>query len=163
MSTYSTIIDAIATDLTTNVATLASANTNNQLRVHKYTPLTLERMQRDGFKHLAVWLSPNVPAVLMEPTQTGIHDHAARYEVAYWEPSPEGEKGVGDETAAGTILTLADDIITRFYQTSFQTIGSSAGQWRMWFESFTPMIGGDPGGVRALVFSLTGHVEYQFA
>ena len=163
MSVYSTIIDAIATDLTTNVTTLATANTNNQLAVHKYTPLTIERMQKDGFRHLAVWLAPDQPAVLNnQQPQTGIHNHSARFEVAYWEPSPEGEKGVADETAATTILTLNDAFLTRFYQTTFQTVGSSAGQWRMWFESMTPLIGGDH-PVRALVYTLVGNVEYQFS
>jgi hypothetical protein len=164
MSRYSTIIDAIASDLYTNVTTLSTANSANQLKVHKYTPLSIERLQRDGYKHLAVWLSPQAPAVQRDTdgTSTGQHQHVARYEVLYWEASPEGESGVADETSAATILTLADDITTRLYQSSFQTVGSSAGVWRMWFESFTPLIGGGE-GVRALNFTLQGVVSQDFA
>lgn len=162
-ASYVTVTNAIASDLVTNVATLASYNSAGQLKIHKHTPQTMERLQQsDGFKHLAVWLDPQEPVQIQEPMATGVHNHTMRFEVLYWEPSPEGESGVGREDDAQTIMTLADDITSRIYTTAFQTLGSSTGQWRLWFESFTPSVGGEH-GVRILDFTLTAQVAHDFS
>lgn len=161
MSTVSTIVDAIASELVTNVTTLATANTDGTLQTHKYTPQALDSMELDGQKHLAVWLTPDDPAVITDGAQTGSHQQQMRFTVLYWESSMEGDPGEADETKAATLFTLADAILARFYVSANQTLGSAAGVWRLWLTSWTPDAGG-ASGVRGLKFDLVAMRTQEF-
>jgi hypothetical protein len=119
--TWTAVVDAWATELTTNVTGLNSAI------VHKYASWSVEALVAErGERHLAVW--PESEAEAVEGLTTAPSDLATQsYVVLVWEDaSTEGGRLQDDETADAAWLDLHEAIRARFLRTANVRLGSSA-------------------------------------
>lgn len=157
MAEFEAVCDAIATELTTNCATLA-AMTN--LTVHKYAPWDPEDLAAspgDTSQHLAVWpVGEEAESTAPFVTAPGGDQVEQRYRVMYWEHiGTEGARGELDETATVALLDLHSEIRARFYVAANLQLGGTAST-RYVGTAFPSRAG----GVRwfALTIACTDHV-----
>jgi hypothetical protein len=127
MAEFTTVCDAIATELQTNVAALAAMT---HLTVHKYSPWDPEDLAAspgDDAQHLAVWpVGEEAETATPFVTAPGGDLIEQRYRVMYWEHiGKEGSLGTTDETATTTLFGLHAAIRARFYDSSNTQLGGT--------------------------------------
>lgn len=138
MSDWADVVDAVATDLTANVATLTALGAD--LEIHKLEPWDPEELQSDGKKHIGIWPvgeGAEVPEVLA----AGSHQLNQAFAVLYWEPvGVESSRLVRDEDAARALMDLHNAMRARFYVEANQ---QRAGAFRVWYSgaSFPERVG----------------------
>ena len=120
MSFFSGVVDAWATDLTTNVTGLSTAV------VHKYAPWSPEVLYAErGERHLAIW--PSAEPEVTEPLLVDGSVLAEQtYTVLVWEDTAgDAERLVENATDDATWLTLYEGIRARFFLTANNQLGSA--------------------------------------
>ena len=122
MSNWSTFIDAVILDLTTNVPGLRDA------LVHRYMPWDPgELVGEAGERHLSVFpvadaAQDAVPFV----TAPGGDLLTEVYRIVYWEDAgDESSRGISDEEAAADLLELAQATRDRFYVVANLTLSDA--------------------------------------
>lgn len=116
MSDWVSTCDAIISDLTGAITTLATG-----LTVHRYAPMDPTELVRDKAlvtgRHLAVWPVGDVASETSEGgfLLNGSVELIQDYRVLVWEPSPDAERGRPDSDAnLQTWLQLHNDVRARF-------------------------------------------------
>ncbi len=123
MSDWSTVCDAIATELQTNVAGLAASSS---LTLHKYERWDPEYLIADRNRHLAVWPAGE-GSESAQGLATGADALEQTYVVMVWESgSVENQRLVRDEGSAATFLDLHNAVRARFYLEANRMLGGSA-------------------------------------
>lgn len=119
MSDFSTVVDAIVSELTATVPALAAA------KIHRYTPWDPEELVADRSKHLAVWPEGETTEEAA-PMTYGSRQVRQGYVVLCWEPSgAESARGKRDEAAALVWLDLQNAVRARFHVKANMTLGGS--------------------------------------
>ena len=120
-SSWQTFVDAVMTDLTTNVPGL------RDVREHRYSPYDPEELVADvGERHLSVFPMA-ATAAEATPLVTGPGGDLITevYRVTYWEYAGDESSRGSDEEAAADLLALAEDVRDRFYAIANLRIGGT--------------------------------------
>lgn len=112
--------DALLADLTAEVAGLRDC------LVHRYATYDPEQfVAEQGERHLAVWPADEIETAVPLVTGPGGDILVQSFQIAYWEFSEEGIRGVLDEPAASDLLGLLEQTRARIYAIGNTFLGES--------------------------------------
>lgn len=112
--------DAVLEDLTTNVRSLTDC------MLHRYGTYDPEQfVAEQGERHLAVWPADEIETAVPLVTGAGGDLLVQTFQIAYWEFSEEGIRGVLDEQGASDLLALLEQTRARIYAVGNTFLGES--------------------------------------
>ncbi len=125
-STIQSVCDAVYLDLQVNVPAITTAIP------HLYAAWDYSQLSADrGETHISVHINTEAVA----PLSTDSHELHDSYSVLLWQDSKdEGAKGISDAAANLQWLELFEDIRTRLYVSTNQTLGGAAGVELCWYD-----------------------------